>query len=132
VRSANRLLWTAAGLVLAGCETPAGPIHVQIIRYPEVAQPEGRPADCATGTILDLASAVPDGCAQFGDIFLGESGNTHPCTFADLREQLAKEACQAGADASRIVRVMEPQGGSSCYQLRAELFECRGDPVDAH
>jgi hypothetical protein len=103
-----------------GC---AGPPEIQIVRYPGVAVPAPRGSDCEDIEIVDDPDGV-EGCVQFADIFLGDSGSTHPCDPETLRGHLREQACLAGADSAVVLRLTPPRGGSSCHQMRAGLLTC--------
>lgn len=106
------------GLFVLGCTSPA---YVQVIRYPDAASPE---PNCSALRVIERDAPAPAGCEAFGDVFVGDSGSTHPCKPEDLRKQAEEQACKEGASAMQIVHVRPPVTGSSCHQMRASLLHC--------
>ncbi|HXV35569.1 MAG TPA: hypothetical protein VEC18_00370 [Myxococcota bacterium] len=115
----------AAPVVLASSSTDRS-IFVQVLTYPDSPAPSASldPDTCARLQILKPEDAIPVQCTPFGDVYLGKGGNTASCAPVDLEARLRAQACESGASLVKILRLLDPRGGSKCHTMRAVLFSC--------
>jgi hypothetical protein len=105
---------------LSGCA-----MDVQVIRYPDAAQPEVV-SDCEV-ELLAWHRAPARSCRDVGDVYVGDPGLAllH-CGREPVEAMIRNEACRLGANVALVRRVEDFQ--SSCYQARARLLQCAPGP----
>jgi len=96
-------------------------MEVQVVQYPEAAGTTARASGCEV-TLLDDGNALPSGCCELGDVFVGDTGWTSPCDRDQVEKELRKQACTIGGDTVVVRPVKDWQ--SSCFQVRARVLRC--------
>lgn len=95
-------------------------MDIQVIRYPEADQSAKR--DVCPKIIEEGTLAMPEGCTDVGDVFVGDTGFSTNCERGRVLAEVSAAGCQLGADVAIVRKLNDPQ--SSCYQARARLLRC--------
>ena len=72
---------------------------------------------------------VPSNTYRIDSIVVGESGftSTGECTYEACMQTIETEARKVGAQLIYIVRVVEPNNSSTCYNITADLYRYDGN-----
>jgi hypothetical protein len=132
----RRVGWTRMGWISVcalGMSCAGSPnLVVQVTQYPEFktrqrVQSCGAKLAESSVEILTVEDAIPDGCVQVGDIFIGDSGWSRGCEPRDLTDRLRLAACQREVSTVKVLHLTEPYDDSYCYQLRAGMLMCESE-----
>lgn len=74
--------------------------------------------------IIQTNQYLPDNLIRIGSIVVGESGLTPDgkCSYEACMQVIETESMKAGADVVYLVRVVEPNLHSTCYNITADLY----------
>ena len=74
--------------------------------------------------IIQTNQYLPDNLIRIGSIVIGESGLTPEgkCTYEACMQVIETESMKAGANVVYLVRVVEPNLYSTCYDITADLY----------
>ena len=74
--------------------------------------------------IIQTNQYLPDNLIRIGSIVVGESGLTPDgkCIYEACMQVIETESMKAGANVVYLVRVVEPNLYSTCYNITADLY----------
>lgn len=74
--------------------------------------------------IIQTNQSLPQNIYRIGSIVVGESGLTPDgkCSYEACMQVIEKESRRVGAQLVYLVRVVEPNFHSTCYNITAELY----------
>lgn len=106
-------------LILGACGPKVG-MHLmkkyEPLHYDEIVQ------------VYTLQESAPFNAEPLGTIKIGDSGFTTRCSLSDVVELARLEARKVGGNALKIIEHTEPNLGSSCHRITAEIL--RVSPSD--
>ncbi len=80
-------------------------------------------------SIIQTNQYLPTNIYRIGSIIVGESGLTPSgdCTYEACMQVIEEESRKAGAQLVYLVKVVEPNLTSTCYNITAELYRYDGN-----
>ena len=80
-------------------------------------------------SIIQTNQYLPSNTYRIGSIVVGESGLTPSgdCTYEVCMQTIETEARKVGAQLIYIVRIVEPNYNSTCYNITADLYRYDGN-----
>lgn len=80
-------------------------------------------------SIIQTNQYLPDNIYRIGSIVVGESGLTPEgdCTYEACMQTIENEGRRVGAQLIYIVKVVEPNLYSTCYNITADLYRYDGN-----
>lgn len=72
--------------------------------------------------ILKLNDSLPVKSNFVGEIKIGDTGFSSDCGYSKVIDEAKNTAKKAGANIVRITEIKEPNFGSTCYRIKANLY----------
>ena len=77
--------------------------------------------------IIQTNQSLPSNIYRIGSIVVGDSGPAGDCSYEACMRTIEDESRKVGAQLVYIVRVVEPNLSSTCYNITAELYRYDGN-----
>lgn len=72
--------------------------------------------------VIEKAEPAPQGAKMLGKIKIGDGVFKTDCSYETVVGEAKEKARKAGANIVKITEVKEPDGWSSCYRIKADIY----------
>ena len=94
-----------------------------LVKYTQVGQPKQAKSHDSQIYVYNINDPVPNSYIMVGMIYVGDDGLSVGCeNFNSVVEIALQKAREAGGDAIKITKVMNPDFMSSCYRVNANVL----------
>lgn len=73
--------------------------------------------------VFGLNDAMPTGAESLGTVKIGDSGLSVGCSFENVVDLAREKARNVGGNGIKLLSVREPDFGSTCYRISAEILK---------